>query len=304
MGLIENEWFIEVPWGRICIVAWGDCLNPPVLVCHGNGDTIASFRPLMALLPTNFYYIGMELPGLGKSDAYPPGVAVGTYNLVHCIEIIRRHFRWEQFIYLAHSFGCVLGRFYNLTHPGRLIAVVELDQITTPLGFELKQFPRWFRLTYDAFYADYHRQFLPKEERPAYTWEQMIEKITKGRPELTPDLVRAIIERCSEPAGNGKIRLTIEPRKPYPFPPDVTRNQADTLYASITTPTLAVVAENSVKNNLFRKTPYLLEDCGNYRVWKVPGGHDIHVVHPERVAPFVGQFLLHGHEGLERRAKL
>ncbi|KAI5634135.1 alpha/beta hydrolase fold domain-containing protein [Phthorimaea operculella] len=304
MGLIENEWFIEAPRGRICIVAWGDCFNPPVLVCHGKGDAITSFRPLMELLPTNFYYVGFELPGLGKSDPYPPGVAVETLTFVHCIETVRRHFRWEQFRYLAHSFGCAIGRFYNVTHPGRFIAAIELDQITMPLGFKLSELPRWYHLTYEAYYAEYHRQFLPKEERPSYTWEQMTEKVRKERPELTPDHVRAIIERCSEPAGNGKIRLTIETRKPYPLPPAMTLDHVREMYKSITTPTLAVVTENSVKKNLFRKTPFLLEDQGNYRVRKVAGGHDVHVAHPERVAPFVSQFLLHGLQGLEIRAKL
>ncbi|KAI5633029.1 alpha/beta hydrolase fold domain-containing protein [Phthorimaea operculella] len=143
MKLIENEWFIEVPWGKLCTVAWGDCHNPPVLVVHGGGDSLASFRPLISQLPTNFYYVGIEFPGHGKSDAYPPGLPVHMLDLPYVIETVRRHFRWESFIYMAHSFAGIIGRLYNLTHPGRIIATIELDQVTPTLGFELPKFKEW-----------------------------------------------------------------------------------------------------------------------------------------------------------------
>ncbi|KAJ2953382.1 hypothetical protein O0L34_g972 [Tuta absoluta] len=303
MKLIENEWFIEVPWGKICIVAWGDCWNPPVLLGHGGGDSLASFRPLLSLLPTNFYYVGYEIPGQGKSDSYPPGVTARFLDLPYCIELVRRHFRWERFIYLAHSISGTIGRFYDAAYPGRFIAVIEIDQVTPLLGIELEQLPKWYEYSFDAYYKRYQRNQLPKEEK-TYTWDQMIEKIRKQRPELTPELVRATIERNSEPAGDGKIRLTFETRRPYAQRPPLTHKQYKTLYTAPNTPILGIITKGSIKKNMFKNTPFLLEDHGNYRVKVVEGGHDVHIAHPERVAPFVSQFLLYGLEGLDRRSKI
>ncbi|KAJ2953381.1 hypothetical protein O0L34_g971 [Tuta absoluta] len=305
MNLIENEWFIEVPWGKLCTIAWGDCCNPPVLVVHGGGDNLASFRPLITLLPSNFYYVGIEIPGNGKSDCYPPGLPVHTLDMPYVIEIVRRHFRWESFIYMAHSFGGIAGKLYNLTHPGRIIAAIDLDQITPTLDFEIENFPKWYQAYYGAFYGRYEKNRLPIEKKPTYTWDQMIEKVRKNRPELTPELVRATIGRHSEPAGDGKIRLTLDTRRPYAFPPPFTREQYKTLFITmIDTPTLAVAAKDSIQKKLYKNTPFLLEDHKNYRVKVVEGGHDVHIAHPERVAPFVSQFLLYGLEGLDRRSKL
>ncbi|KAJ2953380.1 hypothetical protein O0L34_g970 [Tuta absoluta] len=305
MKFYENEWFIEAPWGRICIMAWGDCLNPPVLVVHGAGDSLASFRPLISQLPTQFYYVGFELPGYGKSTAFPPGMPVRLLDFPHCIEIVRRHFRWERFIYLAHSMAGTIGRLYNLGHPGRFIAAIEIDQMTPSLGFKLEQLPNWYKNLYEAYYERYDRNRQSQEEKPAYTWDQMIKKVTKGRPELTPALVRATIERFSEPAGDGKIRLTLDVRRPYAIRPPITREQWRILFCTkMDTPTLGIITEGSKKHKKFENTPFLLEDYGNYRVKFVEGGHDVHIAHPERIAPFVSQFLLYGLEGLDRKAKL
>ncbi|KAI5633028.1 hypothetical protein NE865_14246 [Phthorimaea operculella] len=165
-------------------------------------------------------------------------------------------------------------------------------------------------LVYHTFYGTYYERYdknqQSTEENPAYTWDQMIEKVRKKRPELTPDLVRATIERHSEPVvGDGKIRLTLEGRRPFAFPLPFTQEQYKTLFITMNdTPTLAVIAEGSIKMKYYKNTPFLLEDHEYYRVKFVKGGHDVHIAHPERVAPFVSQFLLYGLEGLDRRAKL
>ncbi|RVE49055.1 hypothetical protein evm_006301 [Chilo suppressalis] len=108
MSIPEKEWFIEAPWGRMCIVAWGECSSPPVLLCHGAIDSAACFRPLVKLLPKDFYYIALELPGHGKSDRYPPGMMVNAYDLVYAITVVVRHFRWDSFRLIAHSLGTVV----------------------------------------------------------------------------------------------------------------------------------------------------------------------------------------------------
>lgn len=71
---------------------------------------------------------------------------------------------------------------------------------------------------------------------------------------------------------------------------------------------LAITTNKSLEKKLFRNTQFLIEEksypAGNLRMRMVTGGHNVHVVDPESVAPFVSQFLLNGIEGLESKAKL
>ncbi|CAH2228363.1 jg15243 [Pararge aegeria aegeria] len=75
----------------------------------------------------------MELPGNGKSDPMPPGLMISLYDLVYSIQVVVKHFRWDSFIYLGHSMGCTLGYIYNISYPGKITKIIQLDPIT--IGF-------------------------------------------------------------------------------------------------------------------------------------------------------------------------
>ncbi|CAK1587803.1 unnamed protein product [Parnassius mnemosyne] len=90
----------------------------------------------------------------------------------------------------------------------------------------------------------------------------------------------------------------------YPISPSTVKD----LYTSIKTPILAIVTDESVRKGKYDTTKFMLDETthpsGNYRVRDVPGHHDIHVVHPERVAPYIANFLLYGLQGLDSKGKL
>ncbi|KOB69590.1 putative serine hydrolase protein [Operophtera brumata] len=120
MTIRENEWFIQAPWGRICIIAWGNCMDPPVLLCHGS----------------------MEFPGNGRSDRLPPGLMISAYDLVYSVDAVARHFRWRSFVLLGHSMGAYIGKLYNVSCPGRLTGLIELDPINL-IGVPPEHFSTW-----------------------------------------------------------------------------------------------------------------------------------------------------------------
>ncbi|KAI8426962.1 hypothetical protein MSG28_014626 [Choristoneura fumiferana] len=189
----ENSYFLIVLFhlplnkGQIktfFIVAWGSCADPPVLLCHGAVDSAASWRPIMEHLPPTFYYIGMELPGNGKSDPLPRGLMLATHDLV---------FTFDQ----------------------------RTKQVVLP---------------------------------------------------------------------------------PY------TSEHARKFFTEMKTPTLVIIASVSLKRGAYDKVPFALDEkChphNNYRVFHVEGRHDVHVMHPERMAKVVERFLLYGVEGLDTKSKL
>ncbi|XP_073964143.1 serine hydrolase-like protein 2 [Choristoneura fumiferana] len=307
MLVTEKEWYIEAPWGRICVVAWGSCADPPVLLCHGAVDSAASWRPIMEHLPPTFYYIGMELPGNGKSDPLPRGLMLATHDLVYAIEVLRRHFRWEHFVYMAHSLGTALGKQYNLAYPGRMTKVVEFDPIPAYQTITPDQFGLWYHAYFTKYYQKYHIFNAPKETAPLYTREKALSMLEKNRG-LTGAAASMVLDRISEPVGNGLVRFTFDQRTKQVVLPPYTSEHARKFFTEMKTPTLVIIASVSLKRGAYDKVPFALDEkChphNNYRVFHVEGRHDVHVMHPERMAKVVERFLLYGVEGLDTKSKL
>lgn len=68
----------------------------------------------------NQHYIfllpGIELPGNGVSDNFPPGMMISIFDIVYSVQAVVKHFRWKNFICIGHSFGAVLGKNYCIAH--------------------------------------------------------------------------------------------------------------------------------------------------------------------------------------------
>ncbi|XP_059044997.1 serine hydrolase-like protein [Achroia grisella] len=291
--LLEKEWYIESPWGRIALIAWGDCFDPPVLLCHGQVDSAACFRPLVKLLPRNYYYIAMELPGNGKSDPVPPGLMMSAYEILYAIKTVADHFRWESFIYIAHSLGTLLGKLYSLTFPGRISRIIDLDPTAAYYTVAPEQMPAWYKHYFTSYFDKYKKFISPKENAPKYTYEKAFSMMKKNRG-LTDEATKTALERILEPAGKGLVRFTFDQRAKLITLPPLPPSYLKVLYTSIRTPTLSILAEDSIQDGAYKMADFVfVEDCERqYSVKRVPGNHDVHVSYPERIAPHIVEFLL------------
>ncbi|XP_053602830.1 serine hydrolase-like protein 2 [Plodia interpunctella] len=290
--LLEKEWYIESPWGRIAVIAWGNCFDPPVLLCHGQVDSAACFRPLVRLLPRTYYYIAMELPGNGKSDPTPPGFMMGAWDVMYAIKTVADHFRWDSFIYIAHSLGTLLGKLYSITFPGRISHIIDLDPTPAYQAVAPGELPAWYHQYFTSYFQKYKKLTSPRENAPKYTYEKAFSMMKKNRG-LTDEATHTALERILEPAGQGLVRFTFDQRAKCitlpAFPPTFLK----ALYTSIPTPTLSILAEDSIQSGSFKMADFVFEEDlkRRYRVQRVPGNHDVHVSYPERVAPHIMEFL-------------
>ncbi|KAL4714785.1 hypothetical protein ACJJTC_002644 [Scirpophaga incertulas] len=307
MTLLEKEWFIEVPWGRICVVAWGECSDPPVLLCHGSVDTAVCFRPLVKLLPKNFYYVSIELPGNGKSDHYPAGMMISAYDLVYAMAAVVRHFRWQTFDYMAHSYGTLIGFLYNISYPGAMTKIVNFDPVPMGMTVSPKEFGTWYHRHFTKYYENFDAYNTPKENGPRYTWQEALNKLMENRG-LSEKNAAATLERVSEPVGDGLVRYTFDQRMKLVNRPPFSPDQLVKLVTSVRTPTLSIIARDTLDKGDYGNLRHLLDQSqhphGNYRAIVLEGGHDVHFENPERMAGFVGQFLLYGLKGFDSKAKL
>ncbi|CAH0599480.1 unnamed protein product [Chrysodeixis includens] len=175
MQLPEKELTIKAPWGNLAALTWGDPSNPPVLLCHGKLDVCTGFRPLVSRLPPSFYYVTVDLPGNGRSEHFAKGVRFTVMDFVPTIVTVVKHFKWEKFIYIGHSLGVPIGKFFNMAYPGYITRVVEIDPVpahhTWPLTREGMH--DW----YHSYYGMYNPKKFVKfnsgvETAPRYTYEK------------------------------------------------------------------------------------------------------------------------------------
>ncbi|RVE49056.1 hypothetical protein evm_006302 [Chilo suppressalis] len=294
----STEIYVKAPWGNIAGLTWGDSSLPPVLLVHGKLDVCSSFRSLVALLPRSFYYVAIDLPGNGRSDPLPRGVRFTVMDYVPVISIVKDHYDWEKFMYVAHSFGTIVGKIYNIAYPEIITRVVELDPVpayhtwpTTREGLR-----RWYHRYYDSYEPHkYHKFYGGLDGAPKYTYEKAQEMIMSSR-SIPKEATENVLERCLEPAGDGLYRFTYDQRMKevtiLPFSGEHLRR----IYTTCTTPTFAVLAQSMIDIGLYETVPFITDaDCWPYRNYSfkiVDGGHDLHLNKPEAIAEDISKFLM------------
>uniref|UniRef100_S4PAU6 Serine hydrolase-like protein n=2 Tax=Pararge aegeria TaxID=116150 RepID=S4PAU6_9NEOP len=249
----------------------------------------------------------MELPGNGKSDPMPPGLMISLYDLVYSIQVVVKHFRWDSFIYLGHSMGCTLGYIYNISYPGKITKIIQLDPITIGFVVPVEKFSNWYNVSFKSYFDNYERFSRQNADKPRYTREEAIGKLVKRRG-FTEQAAEETLVRVSEPAGDGLVRFTFDERIEILTYPPISPDYIRKLFTNIKIPILTIIADASNKSGKYKETPFLFDEKAfpnnNHRLREVFGNHDLHVIHPERVASFVAQFLLYGINGLDNKAKL
>ncbi|CAB3222472.1 unnamed protein product [Arctia plantaginis] len=298
LKLVEKEVTIKAPWGNIAALSWGDPSNPPVLLCHGKLDASSGFRPLVSRLPNCFFYLSIDLPGNGKSDHMPKGVRYTVIDLVPTITKVVKHFNWKKFIYIGHSLGVPIGKFYNIAYPGQITRVVELDPIpahhTWPLTREGMH--DW----YHSYYMMYDDEKFAKfngslETAPKYTYEKAQQLMMDTR-SLSKEATEQVLERCLVPAGDGLFRFTFDQRMKEVSVLPFSGEALGKIYTTTNTPTFCVVAKKVLDQGIYDPVPFVYNEKAwpnnNYKFIIVEGGHDIHIENPDCMASDISKFLL------------
>ncbi|CAH1642105.1 unnamed protein product [Spodoptera littoralis] len=296
MKKIEKEWTIDAKWGKIAMVSWGNPANPPILLLHGYMDTAATFMLLVDQLPDDYYYVAFDLPGHGKSDPFPPGVVVSKINMVEPIRLIVKYMKWEKFAFMAHSMGFVIGIVYNHIFPGTITKMVHLDPAVAIASYYYPHYKLsvWQQYLYDMYYNNYE-SFITGPNK-TLTLEEAVGLSVRNR-NITEDQAEIILSRSLIPAGDGRFRLSWEPRMKKIATIPISEETFFTIITENAPPTLIIEASDGVNTNERAKQFALkvLENCRsilpNFYSVTVVGGHDVHITNSEGVAPHVEKFL-------------
>lgn len=268
--------------------AWGKASDRHVLAIHGMQDNCGVFDRLISMLDGPYYIVAIDLPGHGLSTHFPAGLPLSFLNFVLAIAYVVQELSWPKFYYLSHSLGGQIGAFFAALFPQRIEKLVIIDHVMPRISAH-NEITRAI--------SDYIRSFMALEKRirngkpPTYTYDELLQKLTNRDSVLTTEAAKIVLERSLLETPNG-YTFCMDQRMKLTFFPTLTEELAKEVYQNIKCPTLILLssARAASYREIFKPLFEIIDEKANIMVKVVPGNHDLHQNHPERVCNLIDDF--------------
>ncbi len=276
-----REIVLQLPYLRLAALEWGPADGRKVIALHGWLDNAASFSGLAPLLD-GLHIVAIDLPGHGRSDHRPVNANHHFVDWVPEIAGAADALGWPRFSLLGHSMGAGISSLLPAVYPDRVERVVLLEG-AGPLAAAAEKAPEQLV----AALADEERQ-AGSPPRIFPDFETAVAARLRDS-DLDAESARVLVDRGTE-IGDGGLRFTFDPRLKTRSRVRFTENQVLAFLAAIGCPVLAVRALQGWPFPLDVVMARMKVIKGLERA-EVEGGHHVHLTHPERVAPVIGEFL-------------
>jgi pimeloyl-ACP methyl ester carboxylesterase len=277
---------LQIPGLRLAGRAWGPETGRRVLCLHGWLDSAASFDRLAPLLP-DLRLVCLDLPGHGLSEHRH---LTASYDFVYWIpDVIAAAdaLGWERFSLLGHSLGAMIASCVAGTTPQRIERMALVDGLG-PLTCEADQAPE--RL---AAAIDERRDLMPtgmSTKPPVYPDRRTVAtKLQRALRGLTDEAAQVLVGRGTRDLSGG-VTWRHDPRLRGKSLLRLTEAHVHAFLSRVTCPVLMIRPDGGWPANeeLIRARLARLQQG---RLLMVEGGHHVHLVQPENVAPHLQQFL-------------
>lgn len=259
--LEANERIFVEGRGQLRVVDLNPEAKETVLLVHGYGGSLASFRPIMSRLAERYRVLAVDLPGFGRSDKrhgdYSPlGLADVLAQVLDQKGVRRAHV-------IGHSWGSSVALAFALRHPARLDRLV----VASSFVFDDQLLPlfRWTRASRGLgrfLYAMIYREAMGERlylnfHDPALVSEDVVDEVKRGT--RSPGAVAAAVEAAH--------RMNLD--------------ELQLQYRHVSAPTLVLwgrddrVAHIAYGERLARLLPrahlVVLPQCGHIPMWECTG---------------------------------
>ncbi|GAB0091742.1 hypothetical protein DMENIID0001_066120 [Sergentomyia squamirostris] len=298
---------IQVPWGHLAGKWWGPKNVRPILCIHGWMDNLATFETLIPLLPQEFAYLAIDLPGHGFSSPISHGMRYTCYDYVWIIKLIHETYKWDKVGILAHSIGAIAGFVYAGLYPDKVDFLVAMDALKPRISVDII-YEMQFIISNLAKNAQKNQN---SKEPPSYSIDDIIKKTANAiYSSIPPDFSPYILSRNLR-------KSSIYPDKYYFQVDERLKNfqhlllsqEASILLAkNINIPYLYFRATHSIIN-YWEMENYLLEiveemkkNNSNFFYHEISGIHHEHLCNPSAISGTISDFL-RKYAGLSKSVK-
>ncbi|XP_047435629.1 serine hydrolase-like protein [Mugil cephalus] len=287
-----SELSVKVPWGEIRGKVWGPEHGHPVLCLHGWADNCGTFNTLIPLLPKDYQYVAVDLPGHGRSSHRPPGVPY-TFPL-YVMDVCRvvDALQWSKFSIIGHSMGGNIAGIFGALYPEMVDAIVLLDSFGF-LPSSMKEMSTVIRQGFDELI-----QFEKKEQKTiVYTYEKALERLLDANQTLSEESAKILLERGVIEVEGGVI-FSRDLRIKLKNIGRISLEQSLDMQSRIKASVLVLLADDGLEKmfdqpelNNYKSAIFQAYRDRNHTLVKVQGSHHVHLNNPEAVAPLVSDFL-------------
>ncbi len=262
---------IELLGGRVTGLRWREG-KLPVLALHGWLDNANSFLPLAEHLD-GLDLVAIDFPGHGLSAPRPDGVRYHFDDYSFDVLAVLDDLDWEYANLLGHSLGGAVSTLVAAAAPERVrsMALIEgLGPLSAPAD---KTAAGWRKAV---------ARSKPRQRRVHETRDAAIAARQQGS-DLTDDSTRLLAERgLIEVDGGWQWRH--DQRLTWPTAHRYTESQVLDLIAHIECPVLNIHSEAGAGLMIPRMYDLRLAALRHRSgTLPCPGGHHLHMIHPERI---------------------
>ena len=276
-----NDIVIKTPFLNLAAKRWGDPAGLPVLGLHGWLDNAATFDHLAPFL-FHLNFISLDLPGHGRSDHRPPGMKYHYIDYIADVIAVVDELQWEKFTFLGHSLGAGIASMAAGTIPERIHRLALIEGIG-PSTRAVERAP-------DYLLRSVHEMSRFKDKKmPVYKDIQTMINARTKRGGIASGAIEALVRRGSREVDNG-VTWRSDPRLRMISPLYMTDEQVLPYLTRITAPVLLILGEQGYlggRAGFSSRCSYIK----NLDSRILPGGHHLHLDHPEAVAEVVTEFL-------------
>ncbi len=254
--------------------------SPGVLALHGWLDNADSFEPLAHSL-VHRDLLAVDFPGHGRSDPIPAGCWYHYIDSLSVIDQVLDALAWDQVDLLGHSMGGALALLYAMARPERVRSVVSID-IVGPLTDPTDGFASTARKALQA-----RRGFAQTASR-FDSAEVAIKARCRGGVMREIDSARLTDRGLTE--SEGQFYWHADQRLKAPSLLRMTESQLHAALSSLKVPVQVILAEEQRYPAFAAIYQQRLDCLASVDVVHCPGGHHLHMEHPQDVADDMARF--------------
>jgi pimeloyl-ACP methyl ester carboxylesterase len=250
----------------------------PVLALHGWLDNAQSFRPLAAHLD-GIDLVALDLPGHGLSRSRPAGVRYHFDDNVFDVLAAADRMGWDSFHLLGHSMGGAVGSLLAAACPARVRSLANIEGLG-PISAPPNQAASGWRKAIRGSHPRDRRQH--PDRQSAVAARARHSDIDDDAAQLLAE--RGLIESDQGWSWGHDLRLT------WPSTQRYTEAQVIDLLCHIECPVLNVYSDppsGLVPAHLLQRR---LAAVRHSSALACPGGHHLHMRHPDRIGPAIQEF--------------